>query len=73
MNNELMNLSEVCATLRLSRSTIYRLIARGDFPPPVRISGSSRVLWPRSMVRGVVEAAIKTSQSQFELGREEWD
>jgi len=39
-----LGLPAICSMTDLSRSTIYRLIADGDFPKPVRIS-KGRVAW----------------------------
>ena len=38
------------ATTGLSRSTIYDMMDRGEFPRPVRI-GRRAVAWPESVVR----------------------
>jgi prophage regulatory protein len=40
----LVSLSVVCKATGLSRSTIYRLVADGDFPKPVKPS-KGRVAW----------------------------
>ncbi len=40
----LLNLVEVAARLRLSKSTIYRLLAENRFPKPRRLS-QARVVW----------------------------
>lgn len=40
----LLNLAEVAARLRLSKSTIYRLLAENQFPLPRRLS-KARVVW----------------------------
>ena len=44
----------VCGLTTLSRATIYRLIARGDFPAPATVSGRS--LWRESDILAWVEA-----------------
>ena len=38
---------ETEAKVGLSRATIYRLVAAGTFPKPVRVS-DSRIAWPES-------------------------
>lgn len=43
----LLNMAEVAARLRLSRSTIYRLLAENRFPVPRRLS-RARVVWAES-------------------------
>lgn len=45
----LLRRREVEAMTRLSRSTIYELMARGDFPRPVRI-GQRAVAWREDTV-----------------------
>lgn len=40
----LLRLAEVAARLRLSKSTIYRLLGENRFPEPRRIS-RARVVW----------------------------
>jgi prophage regulatory protein len=44
LSERLVSLTPVCESTGLSRSTIYRLIANGDFPKPVKIS-KGRVAW----------------------------
>ena len=45
----LLTRREVEAEVGLSRSTIYRMIEAGTFPPPRRISAGT-VRWPRSEI-----------------------
>jgi prophage regulatory protein len=33
----------------LSRTTIWRMVRAGEFPPPVRVS-ANRIAWPESVV-----------------------
>ena len=40
----LLNLAEVCKMTTLSRATVYRHIADGRFPRPLRLAGR-RVAW----------------------------
>jgi prophage regulatory protein len=40
----LLNLAEVASRLRLSKSTIYRLLADDRFPKPRRLS-RARIVW----------------------------
>ena len=46
---ELMKLKEVIRETRLSRATIYRLIAKGDFPKQIHLSERATV-WLRNEV-----------------------
>jgi len=41
----------------LARSTIYELIARGEFPSPVRLTERA-VAWPRSAIDAWIAARI---------------
>lgn len=50
--DRLLNLHEVIHLTALSRATVYRAIASGDFPPPVKIGRVSR--WPASEVSSFV-------------------
>lgn len=40
---------EVEALIGLSRTTIYEMMKRGEFPRPVRITGKA-VAWPESSI-----------------------
>lgn len=42
-SEQLMTVDEAAATLAVSRRTLYRLIAAGDFPAPLRVGGARRV------------------------------
>ena len=50
-DEEIMRLPEVLRTVGLSRSTIYRLIEEGKFPPPLRLTGSRAIGWRRGEIR----------------------
>ena len=45
-NLRLMRLEEVLAVTGLSKSTLYVMVRRGEFPAPVR-RGRRAVAWPR--------------------------
>lgn len=51
----LVDLKTVCRSLSRSRASIYRDIARGTFPEPVKVGSSSR--WRLSELRAVIAAA----------------
>ena len=53
--DQLLTSQEVCETLRRSRASLYRDIAAGLIPAPVKIGHSSR--WPASEIRALVEKA----------------
>ena len=44
----LLKVRVVASKTTLSRSSIYRKVAAGHFPAPVRIPGTSRVAWRES-------------------------
>jgi predicted DNA-binding transcriptional regulator AlpA len=51
MTIQLLRIGEVARRLGLHRASIYRKVANGDFPPPVRLSGAhgqrgGAVAWP---------------------------
>lgn len=45
----LFRLPQVCALTGLSRSSIYVLVAKGEFPAPVRITKRA-IAWPSASV-----------------------
>lgn len=60
-NSELLTLSDVMSKLRISRASIYRRIAKGEFPQPLKIGeGTNRWpadeidAWVRSRPRGEI-------------------
>lgn len=42
-NDQLMSIRDVASRLRLSTRAVYRLIADGMLPKPVKIGGASRL------------------------------
>ena len=58
----LLRLADVCAMLAVSRSTIYKRVAEGTFPAPVRISERS-VRW-RNVDVDAWRAAIESEGDQ---------
>ncbi len=52
---------EVEALIGLRRSTIYRLVADGDFPAPVRI-GPRAIAWLESDIRQWMAARVAASR-----------
>ncbi len=57
----LIRLPKVQEIVPYSRSTIYSLIARGEFPPPVKLGRASA--WLKSEVLDWVEGRIAKRQS----------
>lgn len=58
----LERLTKVCARTGLSRSEIYRRIAAGEFPKPVKI-GRRASAWDSREVDAIILAAIKASKA----------
>lgn len=56
--NRLIRVTDVCEIVGLKRAAIYQRIARGDFPPPVKIGRASR--WPEEQVLAWRKAAVET-------------
>lgn len=54
MQDRLIRMPEVVETVGLSRPTIYRMIARQEFPEPVRQGRTSA--WPFSEVQQYLES-----------------
>jgi prophage regulatory protein len=51
MSDKFLRTNEVTALACIGRSTLYELIARGDFPQPIKLS-SRRVVFSETEVRG---------------------
>jgi predicted DNA-binding transcriptional regulator AlpA len=51
----LMADGEAAAFIGVSRSTLWRRVAAGEFPPPIKLGG--RTLWRRDELLAVVEKA----------------
>ena len=49
MTDQLMTVKEVAATLHLGKSTVFKMIADGTFPPGIRL-GPQAVRWRTSTV-----------------------
>jgi prophage regulatory protein len=60
-----MKLKEVLSLLRISKSTWYAGISRGEFPQPVRI-GTRTVLWKESDIEAYLQ---KNSGDSGEVGK----
>lgn len=46
-----LKIADVVTETSLSRATIYRLVAKGEFPAPIRVS-AQRVAWVEEAVQG---------------------
>ena len=54
--DRLLTSKEVCEWLGRSHASLYRDIAGGQIPPPVKIGHSSR--WPANEIRAVIARAM---------------
>lgn len=57
---QLLSRQKVQSKTTLSRSSIYDMIARGEFPKPLKISGR-RVAWLESSVDAWIQSRTATS------------
>jgi prophage regulatory protein len=57
MDAKIMNLKGVCERTTLSRSVIYQLIKRGNFPAPRKLF-SNRVVWRVDEVDAWIDARL---------------
>lgn len=58
----LLRIVTVQSRTGLARSTIYKLIDEGDFPPPVKITAKA-VAWPSNAIDHWIESRIAESIS----------
>lgn len=57
-NHHIVRPKEVAKLMGISRSTLYALIANGNFPPPVHISSRARG-WPRFVINEYIISLMK--------------
>jgi prophage regulatory protein len=57
MQEKFLRLPAVQALVPYSRSTIYRLVASGEFPAPIRL-GSRAVAWRSGSIESWISARI---------------
>lgn len=62
MSTSILRLPDVKARSGLARSTIYRHIGEGTFPPPVQL-GARAVGWVESEIEDWLNARIEISRS----------
>jgi len=60
-HERLLRFPEVRRAVGLSRSTIWRMASRGDFPKPIRI-GKTAVAWPSSEVERWISDRVTASR-----------
>ena len=61
----LLRLPAVKARCGLGRSTLYSLIARGDFPAPIHISERA-VAWPSDRIEAWIANRIASSRKTMD-------
>src|SRR3546814_10722621 len=61
---QMLRMRNVTSLTGLSRSLIYRLIAEGTFPRPVRMSARASA-WPRAAVLGYIQRRAQLSGVQL--------
>ncbi len=52
-----LNIKDVCRATTLSRATVYRGIAEGRFPKPLKLS-PRRVAWPETAIEEWAESRL---------------
>ena len=57
MDTKILRVPEVLAAVGISRTTLWRRIKSGEFPPPVRLGGASAKIigWRRADVERWIE------------------
>ncbi|WP_272010577.1 helix-turn-helix transcriptional regulator [Roseovarius sp. ZX-A-9] len=60
MTDRILRCREVQEIIGLSRSTIYRMINRGDFPPPQKL-GLRAIGWRESSIKEWLEGCLVVS------------
>jgi prophage regulatory protein len=60
---QLLRCPEVCALIRQSRATLYRLIAHEGFPGPVKV-GAQAVAWHAHEVEAWIAARPRASTTR---------
>lgn len=58
----LLSIREVCARLSVSRSWLWRKVATGEFPRPIKLS-ANRTAWPEAEVSEFIRAAIRKGRA----------
>lgn len=59
----MLRIKDVCALTSLSRTSIYRLEAKGEFPRRVKLS-AARVAWPKAAIEAWAASRQAATTSQ---------
>lgn len=57
MTDRLLKLPQVLEIIPVSKSTWYKKVKSGEFPPPVSFGGSSR-FWRLSDIQGLIQGGM---------------
>lgn len=68
MSTTVLRLPEVMHRVGFSRSAIYKLVARNEFPRPINI-GVRAVAWPENEIEQWLADRISASRSEAELSK----
>jgi prophage regulatory protein len=60
ITNTLLNRQSVQTRTTLSRSSLYAMIAKGEFPAPIKLTGR-RVAWPETTVNSWIQSRIEST------------
>jgi prophage regulatory protein len=60
ITNALLNRQNVQTRTTLSRSSLYAMIAKGEFPSPIKITGR-RVAWTETSVNDWIQSRIESA------------
>jgi prophage regulatory protein len=60
--DQTLRIPAVVAATGLSRSTIWRKVRKGDFPPPIQLSDNS-IGWPESLIKEWREKCVRRTYS----------
>lgn len=71
----LLDIAEVARRIGVHRATIYRLVAAGRLPAPVRLTGQhgqagGRVAWPESELDAYARSLIAARDSHYAAKRD---
>ena len=65
-DDTLLRTGAVLQATGLSRTSMYRMVAEGNFPKPVHLSEKARA-WPASVVQGWIRA--KKKEAGYEVAK----
>ena len=60
---KLLKIYEVSSKTRFCHSQIYKMVQRGEFPQPIKLSERSSV-WPEDIVESWIQSRIEQSQRE---------